>query len=495
MASEQLKTVTSTPNGHAIKDPLPDHPEFEEVTALKPSSTLLSKAWEDLKRNQCLLRSDMSLTVDEIGDPGADEERYLIVGYAFPKELNALRKKASFQKGEEPDGTVDPDKYVADWEKDNFPYYVVTRIITTNQNHSIQLYALLKCDESATFSTPFAVEQDNVFYRHEFRGLSTNARDRRSSWNELVAQHAIRCEEAVPTKAARPRRYHSEQRGNLMVQGGESLAPELCMLASLFHETKSPAYLEQKVQALHRAYPDLEQQAPPENAGLNAFYDKKAPGFSSADAQDVVEDMLAVEPTLEDLTADRVMALKKHLDSCGEEYEYRHVKLIIAGGMAAMKSIKSGKNSSFDSVQLIQLLKNVGKIFPSSTAGKPYCAPKEANTMLLTSLTYKLKELVDHWDHSCAQVRDSLGNTGLPGIGYEDMRGQLAEAVDAPALHLLLSQIARNVLAKYENILADGLVGPMRRITERLELYILSSEDTATDVKRHSRGKYQQREE
>ncbi|OQU97864.1 hypothetical protein CLAIMM_03742 [Cladophialophora immunda] len=80
---EQLKSIACNPFGFVIKDPLPEHPEFEEITARKPSSTPLSKAWKDFEENKGLLRSDMSLTAEEIGNPETGDERYMIVGYAF----------------------------------------------------------------------------------------------------------------------------------------------------------------------------------------------------------------------------------------------------------------------------------------------------------------------------------------------------------------------------------------------------------------------------
>lgn len=86
--------------------------------------------------------------------------------------------------------------------------------------------------------------------------------------------------------------------------------------------------------------------------------------------------------------------------------------------------------------------------------------------MLLSSLAYKLKELIDHWDRSREQVRAGYGNTGLPGIGFSDLWRELANATYTPGLHLLLTQLVRTALAGYESCLGLGVMAPLRKVVE-----------------------------
>ncbi|OQU97863.1 hypothetical protein CLAIMM_03740 [Cladophialophora immunda] len=340
--------------------------------------------------------------------------------------------------------------------------------MTTKQNYKVHLYALMKSDKADTLPTPFSVGLKAVFYRHEFRDLSTNATSRKAGWNKKVALQAVRNNDAVPIKPVRPRHHQVGQYGNIMVQSAEALAPELCMLAALFKETQSPEYIKQMQQVLLRAYPDLDHKSPPNHEGLAAFHDKNVPDFNISHAESVVEDVAVLAPSVQFVTAARVMALKTHLAASEEKFEHRHVLPIIASGVVAMEAIELGEETSFNPTLFIEGTKNMVNTFPSSITGKPYFAPEEFDMTLVTSIEYKLRELVEHWDRSRAQVKDDLGNAGLAGIRYEDIRSQVTKAVDASELYPLLTQIVRHSLAKYENILAGGVINPLRQMIEGL---------------------------
>jgi hypothetical protein len=185
----QVEGYAFTIRGDAIEDGMQNHPHRGRAILAysRKSMGATEKRIVDLRtehglQDHKIFRSDMLFTGQELGNMEESLAEYFVVGYALRDFSNPTNAKSHKRVG-----TQEPEHFER-WNPEEPPILVVGEVLDQPLEHC-QLWALLNATNGLYW--PFQINQEKVYYVHEFRDDSTNLRARRVNWNKLVIQRSV----------------------------------------------------------------------------------------------------------------------------------------------------------------------------------------------------------------------------------------------------------------------------------------------------------------
>jgi len=325
----QIADLAFNIRGHALEDGLRERRENEVINAYSPVAVIFTTAVKSLsKADEEVWRESLAFTPRELGGIEEGLRPYLVVGYALREPPPGTLTASKESKKQRPVGITRPDSVIS-WAESNV-IYVVSEILEAPKE-GVQLWALLK--PNLGVCTPYQIGQDAVFYRWEFRDASTSIRARGVNWNRLVTNQAVRPGFGGRLPSAKQKRYKPARGATrFTVEPQQSLSNECLMLILASQKNKDKWFLTELQDVFAEVDADPRYRPPPTNKALRLFVEGEEE-LSAEVASDVVDEIQEQWPEVEDVTADRVIRLKRGMIQSGIHLEYRLLRGFVAEAM------------------------------------------------------------------------------------------------------------------------------------------------------------------
>ncbi|KAI9771649.1 MAG: hypothetical protein M1840_001864 [Geoglossum simile] len=399
--------------GHAHEDGMLERSKYETILAYAKSTILFSDAIKKMTRD------------------GTEK----IFRYPKGKLLGQKQQPVEIKR---------PDTVVA-WEKDELPLIAVTEILDKQPGGG--------------------GTADAVFYRYEFRDLTTAIKQRGPNWNKLVTAQSVRARDTVLSiKEEKFRR--AQDTTKVILEPNQSFANEILCLSLGFKRSKETWFLKELQNVFAEIDGDLNYRPPRRNAGLRKFIEEEE--FSEEDARAVVEEVKGQWPEIVDITTERILRLKEGLICSNAFLEYRLLRAFLAEGTYKLKMCPEMTDDElFKATQ--DIIGTANRMMPVSKSTPPISVTEE--TALLETLHNKLKEMRDAGKSFEQNLKALCGDSVLEGTPY-DFWSHYADALDTDSARLAFFQVARYfVMAqRHKNIGLDSMASDIADVLKNLTL-------------------------
>ena len=177
-ASGHLRALAFTHTGHAIEIPKIYQNDLELILAQHPVYKSFRGEITACKIDQ-VFRESMAFTAAELGTISADVAPYTVVGYTV-REMAVL--ESANQNGEmRVIGKVVP-AHVFGWSTKSLVPVVA---LIPKIGFPVRVFGLIKPRNG--LSTPYSIDQSEVFFRAEYRGSDAQPGLRYRDWNQMIA--------------------------------------------------------------------------------------------------------------------------------------------------------------------------------------------------------------------------------------------------------------------------------------------------------------------
>ena len=185
--ASQIKKIAVNLNGWAVEDGMKNRGIHELITARAPIQASYNSVISNNVGQRHIFRQTKGFTVAEQAPPTDGNRQYLIVGYAprsIPHDEYTTKNKAYGKHGRKTMGTTLPANVIP-WDKDTIPVLVVAEL-NLKPNEGVKFWALLWQVDG--LCTPFAIKNDSIFFRWEYRTLALTLKATKAAWIENVAK-------------------------------------------------------------------------------------------------------------------------------------------------------------------------------------------------------------------------------------------------------------------------------------------------------------------
>ncbi|KAK0125516.1 hypothetical protein ONS96_009353 [Cadophora gregata f. sp. sojae] len=161
--------------------------KHELITARAPIHASYNTVISNNVGQRHIFRESKEFTAAELDPPSDGNRRYLIVGYAprsIPHDEYSTKNKAYGKHGRKTMGTTRPENVIS-WDEDTIPVLVVAGL-DCKPGEGVKFWALLWQVDG--LCTPFAIKNDSIFFRWEYRTLAVNLKAMKAAWIENVAK-------------------------------------------------------------------------------------------------------------------------------------------------------------------------------------------------------------------------------------------------------------------------------------------------------------------
>jgi hypothetical protein len=265
--------------------------------------------------------------------------------------------------------------------------------------------------------------------------------------------------------------------GKVIVEAYEDCGNEMKMLALSFKKTKEIWHLKEMKRLLQRVDIDLAYRPLRSNKGLRSFVETDAVDFTEEDAAAVVKETATLWPDVEEMTADRVMVLKKLVDQQKAEVKNFQLKGLLAEGMFRLAQQNTDQEVKDEEGFVKDLMDSLDRILGKKAQPKPTATNLDGETQdaLLAAVQAKLEEVLVCYYSFHEKLSSQFGDHVLEGAGPADFWAKYAEAPDTDSARLAFSHVAKFMVAESAHVLNEGIVKPVHDIVEILKHLNLSA--------------------
>jgi len=185
--ASQIKKIAVNLNGWAVEDGMENRGIHQLITARAPIQASYNSVISNNVGQRHIFRQTKGFTAAEQLPPTDSNRQYLIVGYAppsVPHDEYSTKNKAYGKHGRKTMGTTSPANVIP-WDKDTILVLVVAEL-NFKPNEGVKFWALLWQVDG--LCTPFAIRNDSIFFRWEYRTLALSLKATKAAWIENVAK-------------------------------------------------------------------------------------------------------------------------------------------------------------------------------------------------------------------------------------------------------------------------------------------------------------------
>ncbi|KAG4414161.1 hypothetical protein IFR04_012688 [Cadophora malorum] len=185
--ASQIKKIAVNLNGWAVEDSMKNRGIHQLITARAPIQASYNSVISNNVGQRHIFRQTKGFTAAEQLPPTDCNRQYVIVGYAprsVPHDEYSTKNKAYGKHGRKTMGTTSPANVIP-WDKDTILVLVVAEL-NFKPNEGVKFWALLWQVDG--LCTPFAIRNDSIFFRWEYRTLALSLKATKAAWIENVAK-------------------------------------------------------------------------------------------------------------------------------------------------------------------------------------------------------------------------------------------------------------------------------------------------------------------
>lgn len=498
--STQLEEVAVNVNGWMLRELDPDRPKFEEITARHKSSTsAASKFFGELEANgrgpkyDTVYRTSLQLTEREKGPPNTDrkEERFRIVGYVVPNLPPAYTNVADYHKKQKPvgvempaDDDVGDPPYVLDWETNNErqPRLLAVAPLAENRPKSTQLFVLM--EPEAGLCTPYAIGQNLLFYRAEFRSTVSSVVHCRTAWNKNILDHSVVSTSGTPAKQTRRQiRYRrATDVGKVVVEPEEAFAKSLHFYMEGLRISGAPWIKDAMMKLMEKADHDLLYAPLPSNPGLRSFFhqpktnddemeideedeESNVDTFGIKEAEMMVTEVEAMWGDIEGLTARRILLLHELLTDKMSQIAYADIPMLLDEAMSKFQYYGDDDEDGFDQEDVNAVLQTTHRARRHAPKSTMLVAPDERNDLIAyyTAENQMMKSVLDHFEKYWEQTIDAFGDQAIEG-GVWDIWQKFGSTPDTDSAKAIVGEIGRYIATESRHFMFSEIMATLRQV-------------------------------